>query len=65
MHKFRIKYTRPNPAGVVKFDPNLEFIVALELNADSPEGAIEELQTKKPWMNVRSIEQLNWELEKK
>ncbi len=59
MHKFRVKYTRPTPAGAIKFDPNLEFILTIELNADTPEGAIEELQNNKHWMNVRSIEQLN------
>lgn len=59
MHKFKVRYVRTAPAGAIKFDPNLEFIVTQELNANTPEQAVEELQNSKSWMNIRSIEQMD------
>lgn len=58
MTKFRIGYRRTKPAGVISFDPNLEFVDVFDIHASTPEEATQRISRDMPWMSMTRIEKL-------
>jgi hypothetical protein len=54
--KFRVTYKRLKPAGVIQFDPSLEFVDELDIQANTPEEAALSIQRTMPYWQVVKIE---------
>jgi hypothetical protein len=54
--KFRVTYTRPRPAGAIRFDPNQEFVDMVDVPANTPEEAALSIERSMPYVHVVKVE---------